>query len=93
MGYVQISGSLVALVFFEGDGLANQLHHGNHGNHGSAASWKPWNHGSWKLWNHGKAGYCRTKAKHATLLIPTDLSLVFWWRSFTVPSAKVAPFP
>jgi hypothetical protein len=32
------------------------------------------------------------QVKPATLLLPIDLSLFLWWRSFTVPGTKVAPF-
>ena len=36
----------------------------------------------------------RFQVKPATLLIPIDLFFpFFWWRSFTVPGAKMAPFP
>jgi len=34
----------------------------------------------------------RFQVKHATLLIPIDLFLVVWWRSFTLPG-KVYPIP
>jgi hypothetical protein len=34
----------------------------------------------------------RFRVEHATLLIPI-LILVLWWKIFTVPGTKVAPFP
>jgi hypothetical protein len=33
------------------------------------------------------------QVKPATLLILIDFFLSFWWRSYTVPGIKVAPFP
>jgi hypothetical protein len=35
----------------------------------------------------------RFQLKPATLLIPIDFLLFCWWRNFTVPGTKVAPFP
>ena len=35
----------------------------------------------------------RDQVMPATLLIPVGLFLFLWWRSFTVPDTKVAPFP
>jgi hypothetical protein len=35
----------------------------------------------------------RFQVKPAILLIPIDLFLFFWWRSFTAPGTKVAPSP
>jgi len=34
----------------------------------------------------------RFQVKHATLLIPVDLFLLYWWRSFTVHGIKVTLF-